>query len=189
MNNTKKAIFDSAIKIFSANGYDGATMDDISQNAGVAKGTLYYHFKSKAEIFNFIIKEGLNNIKERTDELIDLQENDINKLLKFCKIQLNIVNEYKDFLKVVMSQLWGETSRHIEMRNAIFEYSKDIEGYVKQAIDRGLIKKDNVSMLSCSILGLVCSLAIHNLIRNETMSEEEEINKMMEYLLDGIKIK
>lgn len=189
MNNTKKSIFNSGIKIFSSNGYDGATMDDISQNAGVAKGTLYYHFKSKEEIFNFIIKEGLQNIKERTEELIKLEENDANKLLTFCKIQLGLVSEYKDFLKVVMGQLWGEDSRQIELRNAISEYAKDVEVYVKQAIDKGLIKNDNTSMLSCSILGLVCSLAIHNLIKTDVISEEDEINKMMEYLLEGIKIK
>jgi TetR/AcrR family transcriptional regulator len=189
VNNTKKAIFDSAIKIFSLNGYDGATMDDISQTAGVAKGTLYYHFESKEEIFNFIIKEGLKSIKERTEELISLEEDDVTKLLTFCKIQLNLVNEYKDFLKVVMSQLWGGNSRHLELRNAIFEYTKDVEGYVKQAADKGIIKNDNISMLSCSVLGLVCSIAIHNLIRTEEINEEAEINKMMEYLLEGIKMK
>jgi TetR/AcrR family transcriptional regulator len=189
VNNTKKAIFDSAIKIFSLNGYDGATMDDISQNAGVAKGTLYYHFKSKEEIFNFIIKEGLQSIKERTEELISKEEDDVSKLLTFCRIQLNLVNEYKDFFKVIMSQLWGGHSRHLELRNAILEYSKDVDGYVKQAMDKGIIKQDNISMLSCSVLGLVCSIAIHKLIRSEEMEEEEEISKMLEYLLEGIKIK
>ncbi len=39
--------FKSAIKIFSESGYRGATMDDIAANAGLVKGTLYYHFKSK----------------------------------------------------------------------------------------------------------------------------------------------
>ena len=50
MNKTKNLIFESAIKIFSESGYRGATMDDIAANASLAKGTLYYHFKSKEEI-------------------------------------------------------------------------------------------------------------------------------------------
>lgn len=57
MNKTKNLIFKSAIKIFSESGYRGATMDDIAANAGLVKGTLYYHFKSKEEIFNFIVEE------------------------------------------------------------------------------------------------------------------------------------
>ena len=50
MNKTKRLIFYSAIKIFSDLGYRGATMDEIASNAGLAKGTLYYHFTSKEEI-------------------------------------------------------------------------------------------------------------------------------------------
>ena len=49
MNRTKRLIFDSAIRIFSDCGYRGATMDDIASNAGLAQGTLYYHFTSKEE--------------------------------------------------------------------------------------------------------------------------------------------
>ena len=55
MNKTKNLIFESAIKTFSESGYRGATMDDIASNAGLAKGTLYYNFASKEEIFNFIV--------------------------------------------------------------------------------------------------------------------------------------
>ena len=54
MNNTKKLIFEAAIKVFSECGYNGAIMDDIASRAGVAKGTLYYHFASKEEIFKFV---------------------------------------------------------------------------------------------------------------------------------------
>ena len=40
MNKTKKAIFNAAIKVFSIEGYDSATVDEIASEAGVAKGTL-----------------------------------------------------------------------------------------------------------------------------------------------------
>jgi AcrR family transcriptional regulator len=195
LNNTKKAIFDSAIKIFSINGFNGATMDDIAQNAGVAKGTLYYHFKSKDEIFNFIIEEGMQTLKKQTFGQIEKEEDPVNKLRIFCKTQLNLVNEYKDFLKVVMSQLWGDNLRQLELRNAIFAYAKELEGYVKQAIESKLIKNDDTFLLSCSLLGSVCSLAIHDLIKNDKVlnsnlgNNENDTEKLLEYLLDGIGFK
>ncbi|MPM64998.1 hypothetical protein SDC9_111890 [bioreactor metagenome] len=45
MNKTKMTIFEAAIKTFSNSGYNGTTMDQVAEAAGVAKGTLYYHFK------------------------------------------------------------------------------------------------------------------------------------------------
>ena len=56
MNKTKRAIFESAIKVFSKSGYTGATMDEVVAKAGVAKGSLYYHFKSKEELFILLRK-------------------------------------------------------------------------------------------------------------------------------------
>ena len=52
MNKTKRKIFSAAIELFSKNGYDNATVDDITAIAGVAKGSLYYHFSKKEDIFD-----------------------------------------------------------------------------------------------------------------------------------------
>lgn len=186
MNKTKKAIFDSALKIFSTNGYDGATMDDIAQFAGVAKGTLYYHFKSKEEIFGFIIKEGLESIRAKTIELIDQEEDSVSKIMTFCKSQLNLVEEHKDFLKVVMSQLWGASIRHNELRNSIVEYAKDIEKFVKSGIEDGVMKKGDPLLMTCSVLGTVCALALHRLIHDSIDDLDQEIEQMMDFLLLGI---
>ena len=200
MNSTKKAIFDSAIKIFSAKGYNEAIMDEIAQNAGVAKGTLYYHFKSKEEIFSFIISEGLKTMKEDTIKQIEKEDNDVNRLRVFCLTQLNLANEHKDFIKVVISQLWGENARHLELRKEMWEYAKGIEIYVKMAIDKKLIKDDNTYLLSCSILGTVFSLAVHEIIKKDKHARYEngvvadgfrtehtyDIEKVMENLLNGI---
>ena len=116
MNKTKRAIFDSAIKIFSGSGYDGATMDVIAVNAGVAKGTLYYHFKSKEEIFKYIITEGMNVIMEQIEEVTESEVDSLMKLKILCGVQLSLVHENRDFFKVIMSQLWGREIRHLEIR-------------------------------------------------------------------------
>ena len=122
MNKTKKLIFESAIKIFSESGYRGATMDDIAANAGLAKGTLYYHFVSKEEIFNFIVEEGIQILQ---NQVVEIQKEDIDpisKLIKISRTQLSFLYGYTDFFKVVMSQLWGHEKRQDELREKIRSY-------------------------------------------------------------------
>ena len=53
MNKTKRKIFETSMKLFAEKGYDATSIEDITATVGVAKGTLYYHFSSKEEIFNF----------------------------------------------------------------------------------------------------------------------------------------
>ena len=59
MNKTKRKIFETAMELFAEKGYNATSTEEITAVAGVAKGTLYYHFSSKEEIFNFLIEEGI----------------------------------------------------------------------------------------------------------------------------------
>ena len=59
MNKTKRKIFETSMKLFAEKGYDATSIEDITATVGVAKGTLYYHFSSKEEIFNFLVEEGI----------------------------------------------------------------------------------------------------------------------------------
>ena len=73
MNKTKRKIFETSMKLFAEKGYDGTSVEEITTIVGVAKGTLYYHFSSKEEIFYFLVEEGMkllqNSIAIKTAQL------------------------------------------------------------------------------------------------------------------------
>ncbi|SKA80125.1 transcriptional regulator, TetR family [Clostridium sp. USBA 49] len=188
MSKTKKAIFDAAIKIFSINGYEGATMDDMAQEAGVAKGTLYYHFKSKEEIFKYVITEGIEVIKEQIAEVTEKEKNSLSKLKALCRLQLNLVYEKKDFFKVIMSQLWGQEIRQLELREVIGKYINSIEKYIKDAMDEGVIKKGDPYFMAYIFFGLLCSAAVYELINKGRSNIDEVTENLMMYILNGIQV-
>ena len=49
-------ILDAAEELFVTKGYDKTSTNDILDRVGIARGTLYYHFKSKEEILNAMIE-------------------------------------------------------------------------------------------------------------------------------------
>lgn len=188
MNKTKNLIFESAIKIFSESGYRGATMDDIASNASLAKGTLYYHFKSKEEIFNFIVEEGLKILQNQVIEIQEMNMNPIEKLIKICKIQLTFLYGYTDFFKVVMSQLWGNESRQDELRQKIRTYISEIEINIKHAMDNGQIEKGDVELIAFQFFGSLCSSAIYESIHIEKVNLEDIIDSTIKFTLKGLGI-
>lgn len=188
MNKTKRVIVDSAIKVFSSNGYNGATMDDIALNAGVAKGTLYYHFKSKEEIFKYIIMEGINVISEEISEATNKEMDSIAKLKSICKVQLELVYKNRDFFKVIMSQLWGEELRQVELREIVQKYIEYIEKYVQQAMNNGLIRKGESSFMAYTFFGTLCSAAVYELLNQEETNIEDVIDNLLQYILQGISV-
>jgi AcrR family transcriptional regulator len=52
----RQQILDGAHKVFMRLGFDAASMNDVTREAGVSKGTLYVYFANKEELFSAIIE-------------------------------------------------------------------------------------------------------------------------------------
>ena len=52
----KNEILDAADELFALKGFDGTSTNDILEKVGIARGTLYHHFKSKEEIMDALIE-------------------------------------------------------------------------------------------------------------------------------------
>lgn len=61
-------ILDVALDVFAYKGFHSATINDIAQKAGVAKGLLYHYYSSKEELLSHIVINGMNKLVERFDE-------------------------------------------------------------------------------------------------------------------------
>lgn len=61
----KKEILDVAEELFTAKGYDNTSTTDILDRVGIARGTLYYHFKSKEEILDVLINRIMQGMEKK----------------------------------------------------------------------------------------------------------------------------
>ncbi|MFE6780226.1 TetR/AcrR family transcriptional regulator [Streptomyces sp. NPDC057702] len=58
--------------LFADTSYDALSMDDIARHAGVAKGLIYYYFKSKRGYYLAIIEESVSELVARAERTRDL---------------------------------------------------------------------------------------------------------------------
>ena len=90
---TKSALLESALKLFHDRGFDATTVEDITDKAGVAKGTFYTYFATKSDIIvewfwtidRYYNKYSSANLK-RYDTARD-------KLLAFTRAQMRYVRD------------------------------------------------------------------------------------------------
>jgi AcrR family transcriptional regulator len=54
---TRERLLEAALLSFQANGYAATTLDDIARQAGITRGAIQWHFGSKAELFNTLVRE------------------------------------------------------------------------------------------------------------------------------------
>lgn len=59
---TRRRIITAATDLFAEQGYTGTSMDQIAETAGVSKGTIFYNFRSKADLFAQLVREAAEGI-------------------------------------------------------------------------------------------------------------------------------
>ncbi len=67
---TRSSLLRSAAKLFCRHGLEGASVDDVAQDAGYTKGAFYSNFTSKEELFLVMLDEKFGAELERIDRLL-----------------------------------------------------------------------------------------------------------------------
>lgn len=66
-------IADAALRLFARYGYKRSSMDDIAKEAGLAKATLYLHFKGKDDVFRAMLRLLARRVEARCREVLAMQ--------------------------------------------------------------------------------------------------------------------
>ena len=65
----KNEILDVAEELFNLNGFDATTISAIIEKAGIARGTVYYHFKSKEDVLDALIERHCQRLLAEAKEI------------------------------------------------------------------------------------------------------------------------
>ena len=187
MNKTKRKIFETSMKLFAEKGYDATSIEDITATVGVAKGTLYYHFSSKEEIFNFLVEEGIKLLQNSIDIKTSKLESYIDKIKAIILIEIKIVVKYEDLITILLSQFWGKEARNQKCQKHIYEYINKIEEIVKSGIEVGEIKQGNTKAIASEIYGLICSALIFKLRNNGEIDIMKLYKEFESTIIKGLK--
>ena len=89
-----------AIKLFAKKGYYGCSMQDIADAVKVTKATLYFYFRSKEELYLFILNEEFVIYKNTLEKSINMHKDDPLETLLFEAYKIFIKSTKKDDLLI-----------------------------------------------------------------------------------------
>ncbi|MCY3986229.1 MAG: TetR/AcrR family transcriptional regulator [Candidatus Dadabacteria bacterium] len=152
-----------AIDLFSEKGYHEVTMEEIAEEIGVSKGTIYNYFSSKENLYLEILKESFEAIEEILHKEI---ENSDPAPLKLRKLLATIFTFYRRNLKVLRILSRDEThllKEHFELTEKwrsrrVRLYEKIIE----KGIDEGSFVRQNPRLRALMLYGAVGAVMVHH---------------------------
>lgn len=103
--NTREKILEAAYQVFALKGKEGARVDEIAQQAGINKAMIYYHFKSKNELYRAVLKSIFTNIFPSVLAIVQkgspLQET----LEKLVDLYLQFYTAQPELMKILLREL------------------------------------------------------------------------------------
>jgi AcrR family transcriptional regulator len=108
---TKKRIFENAIKLFTQNGYENVSINDIADSVGIRQSAVYNHFKSKQEIldtiYSFYYHHNLSNRPSQRDLEALLKTGSLIDILTkgfVYEFEESVIDKMTDIAKIIMQR-------------------------------------------------------------------------------------
>lgn len=183
----RREIMQAAQQSFSLFGYKATTMDHVAKASNVAKGTIYNFFKNKEELFQAVIADLLQEMKEKAEMVMDENlplKNNVHaaliELLEYRKshqLTVKLVYEAKD----KGTPAAREALDHIE--ELILSYLKE---KIIKAIEKGDIRPCDPEITAFMMLKLYRAFILDWEERHEPLAKEEMFQLFEEYVFKGL---
>jgi AcrR family transcriptional regulator len=134
-------IVNAGIRIFSRQGFHRCSVEDILQEANVARATFYSYFDSKKDLFVELVDSILNTMYEILRRNMEGQPTTLEEDKEATKNAVIEVYEFfrdnLDFASIYIQEVMG-MNPEIDLR--IIEWQKKVTDLLKSVIDRGMDK-------------------------------------------------
>lgn len=180
----KKKLMEASFKLFTKKGIKNTSVQEITDDAGTAKGTFYLYFKDKYELQDQLIirksKQLFNDaIKALNKEKITGFEDSLIFIIDYV---IDELNKNRLLLKFISKNLsWGLYNEKVT--KIVDDNALGVKELFLKAAEENKIKLENPSVTLYMIIELVGSTCFNSIMNKEPLC----INEYKPYLYDAIR--
>ncbi|NOU95872.1 TetR family transcriptional regulator [Paenibacillus sp. LMG 31456] len=185
----KKLILAAATQSFSQFGYKATTMDLVAKIANVGKGTIYTFFTTKEELFEAILQDAMQEMKDAIHKGMREEDTFFQNLFRMLDLLLEFRACHELFIKLAQEFRDIGTQQALE---GLQRLESVVIDYLKQEIDKGIqkgeIKAYDSEILTFVILKLYLSLTTEwgKSKQREPLSKEQIREYILLFVSDGL---
>ncbi len=190
---TRERLLDAALASFHAKGYSATTLDDIARQAEITRGAIQWHFGSKADLFNTLIRERYQKAATHLWQTFETEGTSLGILRQMLIKWLSYTEEDADFramLELVMlktevsPELAGGMQEKVQGNRLSISFFTDV---IRRGIAAGEIRREiNPEVTAIAALGLVNGVTMLWLMDPAAFSLKGSAEETVDLFLRGI---
>lgn len=180
----KNEILDVAEKLFCSKGFDNTSTNDILNEIGIARGTLYYHFKSKEDILDAMIERLTNQIVAKAARIALDESLPVLERLTRTILSLNVNNELGDMIMEQVHRPQNALLHQKLEKSLLGSVNKLITKIAEDGISQGIVQTD----YPAEAVEMIMTYSYIAFDSMNEYSQEEEQRKIMGFVYHAERI-
>jgi len=188
-----QSIRDAAMRVIARKGMNAATMQEIADEAGVAKGTIYLYFRDRDDLVEKAFESAMNDLHQRVEEALEKDGTFEVKFRAVLAAQIGFFQANREFFRLYMSLRYPEGTaqqQRRQKRHCQPQYQSRVEriaSVLREAMDRGEIRQMDPMRLALFIIEGSSAVIIERVLDEAPPSEESDIELIAGTILGGIR--
>jgi len=185
----RQQIMQAAMSCFARKGYYKTTMDDIVVESGLSKGTLYWYFRSKDELFFSLVNSFFLEMQQDIDAIFEQDTSATDKLRSIAYEFARSYEEVAEFLNVFF-EFWVQGTLN-EQLNQLFhsmlvEYRGKLAGIIEEGVKAGEFKKVDADQLAVTVMAAYDGLWFYKMLMPDEVDLDRASRAFIETLFTGL---
>jgi AcrR family transcriptional regulator len=187
----KQQILDAAEEVFTHKGLDLARMDDIAEETGLSKGTLYLYFKSKDDLIIAILDRIFQNAFQQLEAR---QDNELSAAEAISQFSEEAIRDYKMMLRLmpVAYEFLALAFRNKTVKKALKQYFRHymdvLVPIIQRGIDSGEFRQVNAQDVAIAAAAIYEGTILLWVYDSTLVDMERNIRSSVKFLLEGIQV-
>lgn len=182
-----QSIQDAAMRVIARRGMSSATMQEIAEEAGVAKGTIYLYFRDRDELVDKTFERAITELHEQVDAAFESEGDFETKLRAVLAAEMAFFREHREFFRLYHSLRYPEGKRQKRSCRQFQTRLTKMAGILDAAMKRGEIRRMDPMRLALFLSEGISAVIIQRLLEEAPPAESEDIDLLAGAILDGIR--
>jgi AcrR family transcriptional regulator len=188
-----QSIQEATMRVIARKGMAAATMQEIAEEAGVAKGTIYLYFRDRDELVEKTFESAMQKVAAEVDAALDLDMPAADKVRAIMAAHLRFFGQNREFFRLYLSLRMpeGPAARHRKKKQECQpQYrarAEKLANALERDMDRGEIRRMDPYRLALFIMEGSAAVILERLTEDNPPAEEADLDLITGLILDGIR--
>jgi AcrR family transcriptional regulator len=185
-SNSARRILDAALELFSAKGYEAASIREICACARITRPTLYYFYKSKEGVHRAVAKRAMSEFHAQVEQGLAAGGDLRARCKRLARVFFADAARRPKLWRFIYGMVWSADSKVVqELHESYLDMSGHIVSALQQAIDAGEVTPGDVNARVLVMMGSVSEAVENFLIFGQPKLTPKFADAIMDAVFDG----